>query len=555
MDSVLPGRQERSQHLARHRLGFVPELRQRAPLQEPEHPRVAPLRRERARQVLTLDDPAVGREPVQRPGHDRDAQAVLVRHFEGGERAVRPGVPGDQVAERIRQRLGEGGGDAWRERDAERVTQPSRVLDRGKALLACDPYLDDPALGREVGDPGRRGLAVGAAVDDLSGRQRADLPDHVRELFGRRASAAGRQALQVPLRVRHDLRVEQLSQVGLTEQLGEECGIQGQRLGPALGQRRVAFVHECADVPEQERSGERRARLRLDLDQPDPASGEVAHEPDQRRDVEHVLQALAHRLEHDREAAVAAGYRQQLGRPLALLPERTAAARLAARKQERARRALTEPGREQRRRAEFGSHDLLDLVRIEHRETSRRRVVRIRNPDHDPVVGIHGLHVHAAVPLPQPGRDRQRPRRVHLRPERTVQDQPPVAEFVPEALEHEGPVIRQVAGRLALAGQVTEQVRRGQLIQSVVAQPRRRLAVVGGHELAAVLADRTAQFHGPPGRVTVPERQLAWLPGSRRDEDLVGRDVLDAPGARAEYEDVTDARFVDHLLVELADPP
>ena len=32
-------------------------------------------------------------------------------------------------------------------------------------------------------------------------------------------------------------------------------------------------------------------------------------------------------------------------------------------------------------------------------------------------------------------------------------------------------------------------------------------------------------------------------------------DVLDPPGRRAEQEDVADPRLVDHLLVELADPP
>ena len=35
------------------------------------------------------------------------------------------------------------------------------------------------------------------------------------------------------------------------------------------------------------------------------------------------------------------------------------------------------------------------------------------HPDEDAVVGVQRLHVHAAVPLPQPGRDGQRPRRVH----------------------------------------------------------------------------------------------------------------------------------------------
>lgn len=39
----------------------------------------------------------------------------------------------------------------------------------------------------------------------------------------------------------------------------------------------------------------------------------------------------------------------------------------------------------------------------------------------------------------------------------------------------------------------------------------------------------------------------------RGDQDAVAGDVLDAPGTRAEREDVPDAGLVDHLLVELAD--
>src|SRR5699024_8451029 len=55
--------------------------------------------------------------------------------------------------------------------------------------------------------------------------------------------------------------------------------------------------------------------------------------------------------------------------------------------------------------------------------------------------------------------------------------------------------------------------------------------------------------------VAVPEGQLARLPRRGGDEDAVVGDVLDAPAARAEGEDVADPALVDHLLVELADPP
>ena len=100
--------------------------------------------------------------------------------------------------------------------------------------------------------------------------------------------------------------------------------------------------------------------------------------------------------------------------------------------------------------AELGRHQLLDLVRVEHGDAARRRIVGVGHPDHDAVVGVHGLHVHAAVALAQPGRDGQRPGRVHLGAVRAVQDQPPVAQLVAEPLDHQRPVVGQVAGGLAL---------------------------------------------------------------------------------------------------------
>ena len=73
-------------------------------------------------------------------------------------------------------------------------------------------------------------------------------------------------------------------------------------------------------------------------------------------------------------------------------------------------------------------------------------------------------------------------------------------------------------------------------------------------DLAHEPAERAPQLGRPALLVALPEGQLARLSRRGRDEDAVVRDVLDAPRRRAEGEDVADARLVDHLLVELADP-
>ena len=184
----------------------------------------------------------------------------------------------------------------------------------------------------------------------------------------------------------------------------------------------------------------------------------------------------------------------------------------------------------------------------------RRGIVGVRDPDHDPVVGVQRLHVHAAVALAEPGRDCQRPGRVQLRAVRAVQHQAPVAELVAEPLEHQGAVVGQVAGGLALLMKVGDQVGGRQVVQALAAQPGSGGLLGNRAELAAERADRRAELSRTAGRVTLPERQPARLAGRGRDEHLVGGDVLDPPGRRAKHEHVADPGLVHHLLVQLTDP-
>jgi hypothetical protein len=119
-------------------------------------------------------------------------------------------------------------------------------------------------------------------------------------------------------------------------------------LRPSFGERRVALVEELCDVAEQQRPRERRRLRGLDLDEAHPTRLDVAHQAHQPGQVEHVLQALAHRLEDDRERPVVARDREQLGRTLALLPQRRTTTGVASRQQQGPGRTLPEPCREQR---------------------------------------------------------------------------------------------------------------------------------------------------------------------------------------------------------------
>src|SRR5207253_11503709 len=123
--------------------------------------------------------------------------------------------------------------------------------------------------------------------------------------------------------------------------------------------------HVRRDVVEEQRRGVRRRRRRLDVDEIDLARPQPLQQLLQRRQVEDVLQALAVRLEDDRERAVSARHLKQTLCLQPLLPERGALAGPAARYQERARRVLAEPRAEEGALPDLGDDELLQLLGLE----------------------------------------------------------------------------------------------------------------------------------------------------------------------------------------------
>ena len=384
--------------------------------------------------------------------------------------------------------------------------------------------------------------------------QRPEQPQQVGDRLGVAGAAVGREPLELGLDLGEHLRVEELAQLGATEQLGEQALVQGQRGGPALGDRGVALVDELGDVAEEQAAGVGARRLGGDVDDGDLATLDAGQQRDQRGQVVDVLEALADRLEDDREGRVLGGDLEQLGAALALLPQRAAAARVAAGEQQRAGGALAEAAGEQRGAADLLGDELLDLVGLEDDDVAARRLVLgVGDPDDDAVVGGDRLAVDV-VALAQPGVDGQRPGRVHRRAVGRVDDEAPVAELVAEPLHQQLGVAGQRVGRLLLLGDVGDQVAGGVLVEAAVAGLLARLVGGDAAELAGEAADRLAQLGGPAERVALPERQASGDAGGGRDQHPVVGDVLDPPAGRAEREDVADARLVDHLLVELADP-
>jgi hypothetical protein len=255
---------------------------------------------------------------------------------------------------------------------------------------------------------------------------------------------------------------------------------------------------------------------------------------------------------------VLGGDAEQVGRPLALLPQRGALVGAALGQQQRPGGRLPKRRGERRRRRQ-GRHDQrLGLVRVDHQLLERQLLDRLGQADDDAVVGPHHLDCALAQLLvPAVGQalaQRHRPGGVHPAAERRQHADAPVTDLVAKPFDDDRVVVGDDRGGLGLIVEVAEQVVGGPLVQPCRPQAGGTLASLGGAQLAHERPDRPSQFHGAAGPVAVPERHLAGLTGGRGDHHLLEGDVLDAPGGGAQQEGLAHPALVDHLLVELPHP-
>ena len=364
------------------------------------------------------------------------------------------------------------------------------------------------------------------------------------------AGAVG-QALEVGLDLLERVRVDQLAQLLLAEQLAQQVAVEREGGRAALRVRRVALVHVGGDVVEQQRGGERARGRRLDLDQAQLARVQRAQQLVQAGHVEHVAQALAVGLEHDRELAVALGHLEQRLALEPLLPQRRALAGVGARDQQRAAGVLAEAGAEQGAAAELADHQVLELVGLDHHQLGPGRLVGVGQVDDDPVVGPDGVRLEAEL-LADAGAQRESPGGVDAAAVGGEDAQPPVADLVAEALDHHRAVARDHARRRLLLAQEVDEVAGRQLVEVVLLGERCRLLVDGP---AGEGADRLTQLLRAAEAVALPERHRGRDAGGGADDHAVAGDLLDPPARGAEQERLPGPRLVDHLLVELADAP
>ena len=190
---------------------------------------------------------------------------------------------------------------------------------------------------------------------------------------------------------------------------------------------------------------------------------------------------------------VLAGDREQVGGPLALLPQRRApvgpalgssSARAAHSRNREANIAV--PG-------SCDDDQLVDLVGVDEQLVVGQLVDRLGQADHDAVVAPHELDRHAP-PLAEAVLEGHGPRRVHLGAERREHADPPVADLVAEPLDHDRAVVGHHAGGLGLLVEVGDEVGGGPLVEAAVAEPLRSGRRPGRRRGAR---GRTRRWRGP----------------------------------------------------------
>ena len=252
-EQALPVGEEAGQRVLLDGLDFAAQLGKRLAANLAQDFRVAPLAMEAAGTEAAFEHAAfVGKLAqgiLDHGGIERKTVGGLAQR----EWAVGAGVAANQFKHGLRNRLKQRGGQAGRERDAERVAVARGIFGGDEAALAGDAQLEKAAGADEAVDGFEQGCIGNAAAIARRARDRRGA-GRDRECRRRmRARWDSGEALRGFFHFGDGVGVEQFAQVGFAEQLAQLILIDGEGLGAALGQRRVAVVEEIGDVTEKQR--------------------------------------------------------------------------------------------------------------------------------------------------------------------------------------------------------------------------------------------------------------------------------------------------------------
>ena len=235
-----------------HRLRLGPQMGQAGAAQAAQDVGIAPLALGAPGQQLSANEVSGA---LELPQGGRGIDAVAARGLLGREGTVGARVAAHERDERIIRRVQQGLRQAGRRWHTERVAVDRRVLRRDPALLAADPHARRAPLALELVE--HRGRRV-ALDHSLLAFLRREVAEPSQDLLKRVAILRPRGLDTVLEGIDHldeGVRVDQLAQLLLSQQLPQELAVQRERGRPPLGIGRVALVHVSGDVVEEERGG------------------------------------------------------------------------------------------------------------------------------------------------------------------------------------------------------------------------------------------------------------------------------------------------------------
>ncbi len=237
----------------------------------------------------------------------------------------------------------------------------------------------------------------------------------------------------------------------------------------------------------------------------------LGQEIDEAGKIEHIAQAFAVGLEHDREVVVLLGHLKQRLRLEPLLPEGRSLPGTGAGDHQGARRVLPKARPEQGRAGELGDNAILDLVGVDEHETGVWRLLGVGKVDDDPVVGPDGVRFQAQL-VADAGAQGKTPGGVDPPAEGREDAQTPVSDLVTEALDDKRAIGGHDAGCRLLLTQELDQVVGGPAIEVVVAPQDLRVLL---DSPAGERADRLAELAGTTHAVSLPKGDGAGETRSR----------------------------------------
>src|SRR6185312_15960490 len=360
---AVPAGEEASERLVVDRLDLLAQRGEARAAEAAKDIGFAPFALRAARPKLAPHETALALEAAELRFRPLGGEGEPHCYVSGREGAAAPRVADQKTADGVLSDFEEGIRQARGRHCADGVAVAAGVLGGDQARLTSDANLNGSALGLQR-------LRQGGVV--LAGTKVAPAEEEIVKLVG-----ALRRPAQLFLDLLDGGRVDEVAELLLPEELFQQVAIERERLGAALRERRVVFVHVRRHVVEEERRRVRGGRRRLDFDDIDAALPKSDEQVAEGRQIEDVLQALTVGLEDDREVGVPAG---DLQKPLgfqALLPERRALAGPAARDEERARGVLPKTSSEERRSRQLRDDDLLQLRGVDEDVVERRRRVSV----------------------------------------------------------------------------------------------------------------------------------------------------------------------------------